>query len=129
MEKKDHIRYWLNGAEDSWNTAVYNLAGKQRLATLFFFHLTLEKLLKAHWVKDNVSNTPTFTHDLQKLFSETSLDHAAEWYDYLAIVNAWNIESRYPDFKNTLYQIATDVYLNAHAEKVKTLREWLLSTI
>jgi HEPN domain-containing protein len=129
VDKKQHIDYWLNSAKDSWETAMFNYEGKQRLAALFFFHLTIEKVLKAIWVKDNVSNIPTFTHDLQKLLSETSLNAPAEHYDYLSVMNAWNIESRYPDYKNTLSKIATDEYLLSHYKKTKQLREWLLSTI
>jgi HEPN domain-containing protein len=129
MDKKQHIDYWLKSAGDSWETAMFNYNGKQRLAALFFFHLSIEKLINAIWVKDNISNTPTFTHDLQKLLSETSLNASAEFYDYLSIMNAWNIESRYPDYKNTLSKIATDEYLLSHYEKTIKLRAWLLSTI
>ncbi len=66
------FNYWKNLAEEDLSTAIYNLQGHKALATLFFFHLAIEKLLKAHWIKDNISNTPPFTHDLQKLFTETT---------------------------------------------------------
>ena len=60
---------------------------------------------------------------------ETSVEPNAEFYDYLSIVNAWNIEARYPDYKQSLYRIANEQYMLLHYQKVKTLREWLLSKI
>jgi HEPN domain-containing protein len=126
MDKQAHINYWLNSSQDSWATAVFNLQGNQKLATLFFFHLTIEKMLKACWVKANISNTPPFTHDLQKLFTECELDDMMAFYDYLAIVNSWNIEARYPDYKNTLFKLANESYLQLHFEKINDLRICLL---
>ncbi len=71
LNKQELINYWRKLAEDDLSTAIYNLQGHKALATLFFFHLAIEKLLKAHWIKDNIGNTPPFTHDLQKLYTET----------------------------------------------------------
>jgi HEPN domain-containing protein len=122
MDKQAHISYWANSSADSWDTAIFNLQGHQKLATLFFFHLAIEKLLKAIWIKDNISNTPPFTYDLQKLFSECELEDNMHWYDYLAIINSWNIEARYPDYKNTLFKLASPEYLVQHFSKINELK-------
>jgi HEPN domain-containing protein len=66
---------------------------------LFMLHLTIEKLFKAHWVKDNIDNFPPRTHDLQFLHNQADLDIPAEDYDYLAVVNQWSIDTRYPDLQ------------------------------
>lgn len=105
----------------AWETGEYLVAGKQHVSALFFFHLTIEKLLKAHWIKDNVDNYPPRIHDLPQLYNQTELDLADEWYDYLGTINEWNIESRYPDYKRKIYKRADEAYMANHVEKLKAL--------
>ena len=126
MVKQDHIDYWRQLAAEDMDTAQFNLKGGKHVPALFFWHLGLEKILKAHWVKDNFSDTPPFTtHDLQKLISGTSLQCDADCYDFLSIVNTWNIEARYPDYKRTLHRIATGSYMAQHEQKITDLYKWL----
>ena len=47
-EKQAHIDYWKREAERNWETALYLKESKQNLIALFLFHLTIEKLIKAH---------------------------------------------------------------------------------
>ena len=129
MQKGDHVRYWQSLAEEDVATAQYNIEGGRHVPALFFLHLATEKLLKAHWVKDNVSNTPPFSHDLQKIAADSSLTLSAEQYDYLSIINTWNIEARYPDYKRTLYRIADGVYMQQHFTAVSDLFQWLQSAL
>lgn len=49
------------------------MGGKQNVFALFAFHLTIEKLLKAIWVKDNIENTPPRHHDLTFIYNQTDL--------------------------------------------------------
>lgn len=51
--------YWKKLAVVDLETSKYNLEGARNTVALFFFHLSIEKLLKAHWVKSNISNFPT----------------------------------------------------------------------
>src|SRR5437773_2402968 len=98
MTRDEHIAFWKSDAERNWDTALYNLKGKQNVMALFLFHLTIEKLLKAHWVKDNVDLYPPRSHDLQYLHNQSNLNLPSTDYDYLAVINQWNIEARYPDY-------------------------------
>ena len=125
MNKNDHIEYWRQLAISDFDTAVYNVAGKMHVPALFFFHLCIEKILKANWVKDNMIFTPPFTHDLQKIASETDIEWSAENFDYLSVINTWNIEARYPDYKRTLQKIASAHYMKIQQKKVAALLQWL----
>lgn len=125
MTKDQHIAYWKTEAERNWETALYLKNGKQNVMALFMLHLTIEKLFKAHWVKDNIDNFPPRTHDLQFLHNQTDLDIPAEDYDYLAVVNQWSIDTRYPDYRNKIYSIATDTYITAQVVRVEKLKQWL----
>ncbi len=96
---------------------------------LFAFHLTIEKLLKAHWVKDNINDYPPRIHDLPELYNQTDLNLENGMFDYLSSINEWNIESRYPDYKLKIYQRATDQYLNEHLQKILELKKCLLKKL
>lgn len=129
MNKKQFADWWKNEALKNWETAIYLMNGKQNVFALFTFHLTIEKLLKAHWVKDNVDNSPPRTHDLSLLYNQTELELENGFVDYLSIVNEWNIESRYPDYKLKIYKRATDDYMKEHFEKISKLNECLLQKL
>lgn len=129
MEKQDHIEYWKAEAEENWNFAQRLVVSKDWVYSLFYFHLTLEKLFKALWVKENIDNAPPRSHDLQYLHNQTSLNLDAETYSYLAIVSSWNLESRYPDYKRMIYKRTDGPFTLNQLEKVKAIRECLLSRI
>ena len=129
MTKTEYQEYWKTEAAQNWETATYLKQGKQFVMSLFMLHLVLEKLLKAHWVKDNVDNFPPRIHDLQYLHNQSELDLPATAYDYLAIVNQWNIDTRYPDFKKKIYSIASMEYTEEQFIKVNQLRICLLEKL
>ena len=87
--------------------------------------MALEKLFKALWIKESITDTPPFTNDLQKLSDELQLEITAEDYDFLSIINSWNIRGRYPDYTKRLYQNTTDKYLREQIEKAGKLKAWL----
>jgi len=129
MEKADHIQYWLDESSENWNFAQKLLRSKDWVYALFYFHLTLEKLFKALWVKENIDNTPPRSHDLQYLHNQTNLNLDAEDYSFLAIVSAWNLETRYPDYKRMIYKRTTGPFTLVQFEKVKLMRECLLKKL
>ncbi|MBS1491671.1 MAG: HEPN domain-containing protein [Bacteroidetes bacterium] len=129
LTKEGHIDFWKKDAERNWETASFLMSGRQFVMALFMFHLTIEKLLKAHWVKDNTDNFPPRSHDLQYLHNQTDLDLPADDYIYLAVVNQWNIDTRYPDYKEKIYSIASEAFVKTHQEKINSLRLCLLEKL
>jgi HEPN domain-containing protein len=91
MTKKEHIAYWLKTANEDWKTVNYLLKGKRFVNTLFFAHLVLEKLCKAHWVKDNVGNHPPKIHNLIYLIDNTKLKVDSEQRQLLEKMNAFQL--------------------------------------
>ncbi len=47
-DKKKHISYWVESAEESWRSAENLEAGNRYMMALFCWHLCVEKLIKAH---------------------------------------------------------------------------------
>lgn len=73
MTKEEHIAYWLQQADYDWESVTVLFNQKRYIHALFFAHLTLEKLCKARWVKDNEQNIPPKTHNLLYLLSQTQI--------------------------------------------------------
>lgn len=129
MTLSEHINWWKDDALRSWETAIFNKNGGQFVFSLFAFHLTIEKLLKSIWIKDNGAEYPPRTHDLTILYNQTDLDLPNGWYDYLGTINEWNIEGRYPDYKLKIYKRASEEYLAEHLIKLNALKDLLLQNI
>lgn len=90
--------------------------------------MALEKILKAHFVK-NIKETPPRTHDLFKLAKLTSLDFSEEQLKILINVNTFNMEARYPDEKLNFYKICTYEFTTENITQIKELHIWLKSLI
>ncbi len=127
MGKLEIQNHWINTADRDWQSVALLMEGKQFIHALFFCHLVIEKLLKAHWVKDNSENTPPRIHDLENLYNETELELSADQLDLIRVMNSWNLEGRYQDYKDKFYKNTTEAYTRAKIIQVDSLRIWLQS--
>ena len=96
---------------------------------LFVCHLMIEKLLKSCWVKDNQTNFPPFTHNLEILYKQTNLNLPEEYIANLRIINTWNIEGRYIDYKKNFYHLCTKEYTEKQLLMINNLKECLLKNL
>ena len=67
MNIHEHIKYWIDSADDDLISAESNLRTKRYNWCLFIGHLVLEKTLKALYVQVNNNSVPPKTHNLLKL--------------------------------------------------------------
>ena len=91
-------------------------------------HLVIEKLLKAIYVKNGDDNPPR-THDLLRLAEKAKLETTEEQKDLLDLLTTFNINARYPDYKQSFYKKCDYEYTTATIVKIKELRTWLLSIL
>ena len=89
-------------SERSWNDALVLANGNQFLMASFCLHLSIEKIIKANWVLYNSDNFPPRTHNLITILKETNIQTNNEVLILLEIINSWNIEGRYPDYKKSV---------------------------
>ena len=129
MTKHDHIQYWKETAEEDWLGAQDLFQAKRYLLCLFVAHLTIEKLSKAHWVQDNSSDYPPRTHNILRLWGDTSLAPAPTHENTAADLNRFQLEGRYPDYQRAVAQQATESYTRALLNDTAQLRSWLLSKL
>lgn len=96
---------------------------------LFWAHLTIEKLAKALWVRDNPGDTPPFTHNIARLLADTSLVLTPAQATFVQQLNTFQLEGRYESYTANLRQQATKAFTQAVLQDVTDLRQWLLKQL
>lgn len=107
MTEQEIIQYWSKSSQLDWQRVLRLYENNDVIGALFFVHLSLEKILKAHWIKSNKTNIPPKTHNLSILYNQTNLDLDNEDVLFLESANVFNLETRYPDYKFSLYKFYT----------------------
>ena len=97
MDIKKQIEYWKDSAEEDIDTAKLLFSGNKFKESLFFCHLTIEKILKAHFVKTNKDFAPK-SHKLTFLAKNSSIDISEEMHTLFGILMTYQLEGRYPDY-------------------------------
>ena len=129
MTKQDHVIYWKETAESNWQAAQGLFLTGQHLECLFFAHLVIEKLSKAHWVQDNVDDYPPRTHNVLKLWSATTLQPTPAQELTATELNTFQMEGRYQDYQRIASQRATQAFTRALLDDTEQLRAWLLNKL
>ncbi len=129
MKIEAHIQHWLDSADHDWDTAEHLFATEKYDWCLFIGHLVLEKILKAHFVQDNDNRLPPKTHNLIKLAENTQLDITEEQKILLDEINDFNLEARYPQFKNEFYKKCTKEFSEYYFKQIAGMATWLKSRI
>ncbi len=125
MYKETLINYWVETANRDYNTMLNLFKSKDYHWSLFMGHLVIEKLLKAIYVK-NVDNNPPRIHDLLRLSEKAQIYTTEVQKDELDLVTTFNINARYPDYKQSFYKKCDYDFTMSNIEKIKELRAWLL---
>ena len=127
--KEQHIAHWLAQSKDDWESSELLFAGKKYLHALFFAHLSLEKICKAHWINSAEINIPPKTHNLIFLLSQTVLELNDNQKEFLLDLNRFQIEGRYPEVISKLQQASTAPFARNKLNEAKELQLWLLSKL
>jgi len=128
MDIDNKIKYWITISENDIPVMEHLFESGDYSYSLFIGHLVLEKILKAHFVK-NTEESPPRIHDLFKLANLSSLEFSQEQLTFLINANAFNIEARYPEEKLNFYKICTKEFTYENICKIKELYLWLKSRI
>lgn len=118
--------YWLKEAFDNYETAQILINNKKYIEAAFFCHLTLEKIIKA-FITDRTKQLPPKSHNLLLLLEKASLksELGEEQMDFLANMNLYQIEGRYPGDREVLYQQTSVDEFNDIFKRTGVELEWL----
>ncbi len=129
METEKQIEYWLKASNLDLQTALdlFN-SGKNLHFCLFMCHLSIEKLLKALVVKAS-NDFPPKSHNLLRLAEIANITLKDNKVEFLEELNQFQLSTRYPDEKFTIYTLATKEFTEDKLIRVKELHKWLISMI
>lgn len=125
---KQLINYWQKTAEHGFETMNGLFKIKRYSDCLFYGHIVLEKILKAHVVK-NIREQAPRSHDLARLQELSNLSLQEEDIDFLKEVNGFNIRARYPEVKLKFYKQCTKNFTEERLEKIIKLYKKLCRTL
>lgn len=117
------IEHWAKTAQRSFGTAKFLFQGKRYPESLFFCHLTIEKILKALVVKKTKTHAPHI-HQLVKLSQLAQIKLSPEQIDQLTTITEFNIAARYNEAKFDFFQRATKTYTEKYLVLTKKIYSW-----
>ena len=129
MKIEEHINYWIESAEHDLSTAEALLETGKYDWSLFIAHLVLEKVLKAMYVQTNENKIPPKVHNLVRLSELALLELNDEKRIFFDRVNDFNLEVRYPEFKNEFYKLCTKELATENLIKIKESFTWIKSLL
>jgi HEPN domain-containing protein len=121
----EQIEYWRKGPEEDFEAAGLLITSGKTRHGLFFAHLALEKILKAHICRQTGKLAPRL-HNLVRLAELSSLDFEADHLNVLAEMNEFNLEGRYPV---TFIPPPDAAEANEYIEKSKEVLAWLMQRL
>ena len=127
-DKDKLINFWASEANEALKVADHLVEKGDFSYALFFGHLALEKMLKALCVRELRDHAPPI-HNLVRLAKSAGikLDEQAE--NDLLTITAFNIESRYPDFKRSFRKKCNRDFTTTQMEMIKRYFQWLNSQL
>ena len=126
MTNIELMNYWIESANDDYDTMMYMKIGKQNTWCLFMGQMVIEKLLKAIYAKNNISEPfAPKSHDLLYLAQKINLTVTEQQKLYLNEITRFNLNSRYDDYKREFFNKCTDEYTEEQINKVEEVKQWL----
>lgn len=98
IDKNQVIKHLLDTSDNDFITMLILFKSKSYNWALFLGHISVEKLLKALYVKKYGHHAP-FTHNLYRLTELCNVKLTVEYSDWLDKVTSFNINARYNDYK------------------------------
>ncbi len=123
MSNQELIKFWFDSSKQDWDTVLALLQSKRYMHALFFCHLFLEKYFKG-MIVSNGGESP-ISHDLLLLAKRAKINLTDEHAKLLYEVNAFNIKTRYDDYKNSFYKKATSEFTKKYISKINEFIIWL----
>ncbi len=113
--------HWVETTNDDFETMNQLFKSKSYNWALFVGHISVEKLLKALYVKLHGKHAPTI-HNLYRLAELFKINLTDEFSDSLDTITSFNINARYDDYKKEFFDLCTREYTESWIDRIKGLR-------
>lgn len=128
FDKLKVAKFWLDSAEEDFQTMLLMHDTKRFTGALFVGHLVIEKLAKAVYV-DKIEDYPPLIHDLRRILEKSGIELEDDRKVILDSITTFNIKARYDDYKQNFYALCTEDFTKEWVEKIKECRLWIKSML
>ena len=118
------VNHWIESSNNDFKTVNDLFDSKSYHWSLFIGHISVEKLLKAYYVKHIGKHAPSI-HNLYRLSELCNLELPENYSDWMDIITSFNINARYDDYKKDFYNLCTREFAELWIERIKELRQWI----
>ena len=118
------VKHWIETSDNDFEAMLTLYQSRIYHWALFMGHISIEKLLKAYFVKKNLEHAP-FTHNLYRLAELSGLEISEEYTEWLFKITTFNLNARYDDYKKEFYVMCTVDFTKNWIEKIKILQQWI----
>jgi HEPN domain-containing protein len=118
------ICHLIDTSDEDFRTMLSLYDSKSYGWALFLGHISIEKLLKANYVRKHRKHAP-FTHNLFRLAELGEIEMTDEQSDWLDRITSFNLNARYDDYKREFYSLCTSDFTLDWIEKIEILRSWI----
>ena len=126
MTREEKVQYWIDIADYDFETAeaMYNTG--RWLYVAFMCHQVIEKTLKAYWTAKR-DDDPPYIHNHKRLAEGCGLYELMtdEQKDFIATISTFNIQARYPEYKDQLARALTKSVCRHVIDTTKELKQWI----
>lgn len=122
------VKYWQNSSDQNYRTMQNLLKTKDYSWALFLGHLTIEKLLKAVYVKNSKKHAP-YTHDLLRIADKINVKFSNEQMEWLDQITTFNLNARYDNYKQDFYKLCNKEFTTIWVNRIENLRIWLINQL
>ena len=96
MRKGKGYEEWVKQAKYDLETAKAMFKSRRYIYVVFMSHLSIEKILKALFLK-RLKKFPPKTHNLLYLVEKIGLDIPEKLYNFIFMLNRVSVPTRYPE--------------------------------
>ena len=125
VDAEKHVEHWRRGAEEDWEVAGELMRSGRIRHGLFFAHLALEKVLKAHVCRRTRDIAPRI-HRLDRLAEIAGIALPGEHQRVLVRMNDFNLKGRYPESPASF---PTPAEAQAYLAAAREAYEWLMKEL
>jgi HEPN domain-containing protein len=127
MEKEKYIEvfeYFIKSAEIDYDSMIVLFDNQKYAHSLFFGHISIEKLLKAAYVHRK-NDYPPYIHNLVRLAEKSDISLNPIQKLHLTTITAFNINARYDDYKLNFHKKCTYEYTSKWLQIIKDTKLWI----
>ena len=126
MTQEEKVQYWLEIANYDLDTAEDLFKSKRWLYVAFMCHQVIEKTLKAYWSAKR-EDIPPYIHNPKRLAEGCGLYEqlSEEQKDFINAISTYNIQARYPEYKEQLTRELTASTCRYLIDTTKELQSWI----